>query len=120
MSSTAPAVVPVILTGTPVVPGVVLGPVVRPSGAVRLPEGDLPAVPEEGRAAERERLAAAADTVAGRLADRAAGATGASAEVLTATAGMARDRGLIGAVEQLVGQGVPAELAVVRAAQQFV
>jgi phosphoenolpyruvate-protein phosphotransferase (PTS system enzyme I) len=120
MSSTAPAVVPVVLTGTPVVPGVVLGPVVRPAGAVRLPDGDLPAVPEEGRAAERERLAAATEAVAGRLADRAAGATGASAEVLTATAGMARDRGLIGAVEQLVGQGVPAELAVVRAAQQFV
>ena len=46
MSSTAPAspaapVGPVVLTGTPVVPGVVLGPVVRPAGAVRLPDDDL-------------------------------------------------------------------------------
>jgi phosphotransferase system enzyme I (PtsI) len=121
-AATAPATAarPVVLSGTPVVPGVVLGPVVRPAGAVRLPGDDLPPVPEEGRAAERERLDAAARAVADRLTVRAAAATGASAEVLTATAGMARDRGLIGAVEQHVGQGAPAELAVVRAAQQFV
>ena len=30
---------PVVLTGTPVVPGVALGPVIRPAGAVRLPDG---------------------------------------------------------------------------------
>jgi phosphoenolpyruvate-protein phosphotransferase (PTS system enzyme I) len=43
MTRTAPAPAvasaPTVLTGTPVVPGVALGPVVRPSGSVLLPEG---------------------------------------------------------------------------------
>ena len=36
---------PTVLTGTPVVPGVALGPVIRPTGAVRLPEGGGSEVP---------------------------------------------------------------------------
>jgi phosphotransferase system enzyme I (PtsI) len=109
-----------VLTGTPVVPGVVVGPVVRPTGAVRLPEGDGPPVPDEHRADERARFAAAAQAVAARLASRAAAATGVSAEVLAATAGMAADRGLLGAVEQRIADGLAADVATVRAAQQFV
>jgi phosphotransferase system enzyme I (PtsI) len=114
------APVPTVLTGTPVVPGVVVGPAVRPAGAVRLPQGEGEPVPEEGRDAERARFSAAAAAVAARLAGRAAAATGASAEVLAATAAMAADRGLLAAVEAQIGQGRAAEVATVRAAQQFV
>jgi phosphotransferase system enzyme I (PtsI) len=117
MSTTAARTV---LTGTPVVPGVVLGPVVRPSGAVLLPAEAFDPLPETAREEERERFSAAAEAVAGRLAERAAAATGMTAEVLSATAGMARDRGLLGAVEQRITAGVPAAVATVQAAQQFV
>jgi phosphotransferase system enzyme I (PtsI) len=127
MSTTAPGTEslpatagPVILTGTPVVPGVALGPVIRPSGAVQLPSEDQPPMAEEGRAAEKERFSAAATVVAERLERRAAGATGVSAEVLTATAGLARDRGLLSSVEQRIDAGAPAAVATLQAAQQFV
>src|SRR3954467_9203020 len=115
-STTAPAV----LTGTPVVPGAVLGPVIRPAGAVQLPPENAAQVPEADRPAERARFVAAAETVAGRLTDRAAAATGVSAEVLSTTAGLARDRGLLSAVEQRIAAGTPAAVATVEAAQQFV
>ena len=108
-----------VLTGTPVVPGVALGPVIRPSGAVRLPGDGEPDVEEAARPAERQRFVAAADVVAGRLAQRAAAATGVSAEVLSTTAGLARDRGLLSAVEQRIDSGAPAAVATVQAAQQF-
>ncbi|MGY1696364.1 putative PEP-binding protein [Geodermatophilus sp. SYSU D00814] len=110
-----------VLTGTPVVPGVVLGPVVRPAGAVRLPDAEsAETLPETARAEERARFTAAAEAVAGRLATRAAAATGMTAEVLSATAGLARDRGLLSAAEQRIDAGTPAAVAVVQAAQQFV
>ncbi|MGY1745789.1 putative PEP-binding protein [Blastococcus sp. SYSU D00695] len=120
MSSPAAASSRTVLTGTPVVPGVAWGPVVRPSGAVVLPDGSgRPVAPEE-RAGEAERFTAAAGAVADRLAARAAAATGASAEVLAATAALARDRGLLAAVEQRIAAGSPAAVATVEAAQQFV
>jgi phosphotransferase system enzyme I (PtsI) len=109
-----------VLTGTPVVPGVALGPVVRPSEGVRLPEGEQPELAEESRAGEKELFRAAAELVAARLAARAASATGVSAEVLSTTAGIARDRALWGAAEQRIDTGVPAASATVQAAQQFV
>ena len=56
--------VPTVLVGTPVVPGVALGPVIRPAGAVRLPGDDGAVLPEEERAREEERFAAAAAVVA--------------------------------------------------------
>jgi phosphotransferase system enzyme I (PtsI) len=110
----------VVLTGTPVVPGVAVGPVVRPSGAVRLPEPDPTPVPDAERAGEKGRFAVAAGVVADRLAQRAAAATGVSAEVLSATAGLARDRGLLSAVEQRIDAGSSAAAATVATAQQFV
>ncbi|MCW2579855.1 MAG: phosphoenolpyruvate-protein phosphotransferase [Blastococcus sp.] len=122
MSSTAdfPAAVgSVVLTGTPVVPGVAVGPVVRPSGSVRLPAPDVAPVDDAGRAAEKERYRAAAETVAQRLGDRAAAATGVSAEVLSTTAGIARDRALRTTAEQRIDEGSPADVAAVLAAQQF-
>jgi phosphotransferase system enzyme I (PtsI) len=127
MSTTSPgtaslpsATGPTVLTGTPVVPGVALGPVIRPSGAVELPAEGQPPVPEDARPAEKKRFVAAADLVASRLADRAAAATGVSAEVLSTTAGLARDRGLLSAVEQRIDAGTPAAVATAAAAQQFV
>src|SRR3954471_5371114 len=114
--SLPPTAGPVVLTGTPVVPGVAYGPVIRPSGAVQLPADDQSALPEDGRPGEKERFGAAADVVADRLARRAAAATGVSAEVLTATAGLARDRGLLSAVEQRIDAGTPAPVATVQAA----
>ena len=110
---------PIVLTGTPVVPGVALGPVIRPAGSVRLPGEGQPAVPEADRPAEKARFVAAAETVAGRLTERAAAATGVSAEVLSTTAGLARDRGLLSSVEQRIDAGAPAAVATVQAAQQF-
>ncbi len=107
---------PTVLTGTPVVPGVALGPVIRPSGAVRLPGNGAPEIPEGARPAEKQRFVAAAELVAGRLAQRAAAATGVSAEVLSTTAGLARDRGLLSTVEQRIDAGSSAEVATVQAA----
>ena len=117
-STAAPATV--VLTGTPVVPGVALGPVVRPTGTVRLPDPDGAPVPPEERAGERGRFEAAAGVVADRLGARAAAATGVSAEVLHTTAGLARDRGLLSAVAQRIDAGASAPVATVGAAQQFV
>src|SRR3954469_7726271 len=111
---------PTVLTGTPVVPGVAVGPVVRPIGAVELPTGPGPGVPEERRTAEKVRFSAAAEAVAVRLEVRAAAATGVSAEVLTTTAQLARDRCLLSTVEQRIGDGAAADVATVGAAEQFV
>ncbi|WP_222264819.1 phosphoenolpyruvate--protein phosphotransferase [Modestobacter marinus] len=111
---------PVVLTGTPVVPGVAVGPVIRPVGAVELPSTEGPWIADDERAAEKERFGAAAEAVAQRLADRAAAATGVSAEVLATTAQLARDRGLLSAVEQRIGEGSSAPVATVAAAAQFV
>ena len=95
---------PAVLTGTPVVPGAAVGPVVRPAGAVRLPDERGDVVPEAGREEEKARYRAAAEVVADRLTARAAASTGVSAEVLSTTAGIARDRALR-TVAELAGQG---------------
>ncbi len=107
-----------VFRGTPVVPGIGVGPAVRPSPRPEVP-AEGPEVAPGDRDAEKGRFTAAANTVADRLTARAAGATGASAEVLTATAGLARDRGLLAAVEQRIGSGTPAPQAVAGAAEQF-
>jgi phosphotransferase system enzyme I (PtsI) len=109
-----------VLVGTPVVPGAAVGPVVRPSGAVRLPAESGAVLPEDEREGEKERYRAAAEVVAGRLTARAAASTGVSAEVLSTTAGIARDRALRTTAEQRIDQGASAPVAAVQAAQQFV
>src|SRR5688500_17564130 len=115
----APSTVdPVVLPGTPVVPGVAWGPVMRPSGAVLLTSDAGVVVAEEERAGEKERFAAVAGEVADRLTERASAATGVSAEVLATTAGLAPERGLLSAVEQRIDVGTPAAVATVQAAQQ--
>ncbi|MGY1825196.1 MULTISPECIES: putative PEP-binding protein [unclassified Blastococcus] len=110
---------PAVLTGTPVVPGAAVGPVVRPAGAIRLPADDGAEVPGSERESEKARYGAAAEAVAARLTSRAAAATGVSAEVLSTTAGIARDRALRTAAEQRIDAGAPAAVAAVQAAQQF-
>jgi phosphotransferase system enzyme I (PtsI) len=82
------------LRGTPVVPGVVHGPVVVAAAHVAPP---AIAAFEEARldeAAATEAYDAAVALVADRLAGRAGKAAGAAAEVLAATAGLTRDKGL--------------------------
>lgn len=109
-----------VLHGVPVVPGVQYAPVIRPG---KLPETDLDAggdVAEADRDAEKERFTAAAATVAGRLRERAAHATGAASEVLAATATLATDRGWLGAAEKRIRDGAPAVRAVDGAIDQFV
>lgn len=107
------------LRGVPAVAGVAYGPVLRPN-TVRLPEEQLPEVKESERAAEAARFAAAAAAVAGRLRQRAQHATGAAAEVLAATAGLAQDRAWLGAAEKRIASGTPAVVATVQAVEQFV
>ena len=107
-----------VRTGTPVVPGVGLGPAVRPAPRPPLPQG-TEEVPEPRRAVELARFSAAAEVVAGRLSERAGRASGVAAEVLQATAALARDRGLLAAVEQRIRTGSPAPQATVSAAEQF-
>ncbi len=105
------------ITGTPVVPGVGFGPVVRPAPRPKLPTAVE--VAEAERALAVEAFNKAVETVAQRLLARASKATGAAAEVLTATASLAQDRGLQGAVEKQIKAGMDAAHAMQKAAEQF-
>ncbi len=95
---TLPVDVPASLQGTPVVPGVAYGPVLVAtadiSAAAVSAFRELTLDKDEALA----RYDAAVAAVSGRLTERAARASGSAAEVLTATAGLARDPGLRGAV----------------------
>lgn len=68
----------------------------------------------------RQRFVEAAATVSGRLDQRAALATGVSAEVLTANAVLARDRGWAKAVVKELKKGLGVEEATVAATETFV
>ncbi|QZT62986.1 phosphoenolpyruvate--protein phosphotransferase [Mycolicibacterium austroafricanum] len=110
-----------VLHGVPVVGGVQYAPVIRPGKLPPTDVGDtMPDLAEDRRAAESERFAAAAATVAGRLRERAAHATGAASEVLAATATLAQDRGWLGAAEKRIKEGTPAVRAVNGAIDQFI
>nr|WP_255207482.1 phosphoenolpyruvate--protein phosphotransferase [Mycolicibacterium sp. PAM1] len=123
MTATTPSTsleVGAVLHGVPVVPGVQYAPVIRPG---KLPDTDLDAggeIAEAERDAEKARFTAAAATVADRLRERAAHATGAASEVLAATATLATDRGWLGAAEKRIKDGAPAVRAVDGAIDQFV
>ncbi|BBX19324.1 phosphoenolpyruvate--protein phosphotransferase [Mycolicibacterium duvalii] len=119
MTTSSPLTSPV-LHGVPVVAGVQYGPVIRPG---TLPDVDVQAgadLAEADRPAEVERFTAAATTVATRLRERATHASGAAAEVLTATATLAQDRAWLGAAEKRIKDGAPAVRAVAGAVDQFV
>jgi phosphotransferase system enzyme I (PtsI) len=109
------------LRGTPVVPGVAYGPAVVARGEV------APAAVVafgDGGYADPEAALAAYDDAAARVADgftdKAGRASGATAEVLAASAGLARDRGLRGAVRKNLRGGSPLLVAVHDAVEQFV
>ncbi|WLP92953.1 phosphoenolpyruvate--protein phosphotransferase [Gordonia sp. NB41Y] len=109
------------LQGTPVVGGIAYGPVIRAGERIGA-AGDLETrteVDEADRDAEQARFTAAAAAVAARLRDRASHASGAAAEVLIATAGLAEDRGWTGAVAKRIADGAPAALAATGATAQF-
>ncbi len=90
-----------ILHGNGVVPGIGVGPVVRPMPTPEPPAHEEPVDPETGAA----RFSEAAGVVADRLAARASHASGAAAEVLMATSSLARDRGLVALVRKRLTEG---------------
>ena len=106
------------LHGTPVVPGVGYGPVIRPGSRPVVPPGRVE-VAEVDRAAEVERFRAAAGVVAQRLRDRAGQATGSAAEVLSANAAMAADRGWLGAADKAIRAGSDATAAATAATDKI-
>jgi phosphotransferase system enzyme I (PtsI) len=108
------------LHGTPVVPGVAYAPALVVRGEVS-PE----AVARFDRSAyDEESGLAAYDEAAGAVADgfarRAGQASDAAAEVLTASAGLARDKGLRSAVRKHLKSGDDLLAAVHAAVEQFV
>lgn len=110
-----------VLRGTPVVPGVAAGPAllvrgeVSPEAIARFGDGDFTDA-EAAMAAYDDAVGAVADSFS-RKADKA---TGPAAEVLTASAGLARDKGLRSAVAKNVAAGQGLVSAVDAAVEQFV
>ena len=107
------------IKGTGVVAGVAYAEAVwvRPRPALPT-EGSID--PEQASESEYKRFLAAVDTVANRLEKRAAAAEGQAAEVLTATAGMVKDRGWHKTVRKNIRTGRNAEFATVGATDKFV
>lgn len=91
-----------VLHGNGVVPGIGVGPVVRPMPRPVVPTDEPSLDPKAGAA----RFSEAANIVADRIAERAGRATGAAAEVLMATSALARDRGLVALVQKRLVDGV--------------
>ncbi|MCL8027091.1 phosphoenolpyruvate--protein phosphotransferase [Nocardioides bruguierae] len=108
------------VTGTPVVPGLAHGPVL----CVRTEISPAAVAAFEARPALDEEAALAAyDEAVGQVAAgferRAAEGSGAAAEVLTASAGLARDKGLRSAVRKHLRAGTPLLAALHAAVEQF-
>ncbi|MCJ0976352.1 phosphoenolpyruvate--protein phosphotransferase [Rhodococcus sp. ARC_M12] len=106
------------LRGTPVVPGVGYGRVIRPGARPSIP-ADTGEVPEADRESEKAVFDAAANAVATRLRGRAELATGAASEVLSANAAMATDRGWLGAARASIAKGSSAVAATAAATEKF-
>jgi phosphoenolpyruvate-protein phosphotransferase (PTS system enzyme I) len=104
-----------VLQGTGVVPGIGTGHVVRPMPRPNVPDDEPRTSAEEAV----ERFSVAAETVAQRLEQRASKASGATAEVLVATAALARDRGLVGLVSAQLDSGQGVAAATVAAVEQL-
>ncbi|HEX6248138.1 MAG TPA: phosphoenolpyruvate--protein phosphotransferase [Nocardioidaceae bacterium] len=119
MTSSTSAASQAGLHGTPVVPGVAYGPVVVASAGVspRAVEAFERLSLDEGEAIEA--YDGAVTLVADRLAGRADKASGSAAEVLTATAGLTRDKGLRSAVVKRVRAGDPLLTALHGSVDQF-
>ncbi len=103
--------------GTPVVPGIAMGPVIRPAPAV-----DVSGVSEIKAGSpedEGKRFDEAVSVVASRLKARSLEASGVAAEVLAAQVGLVADKGLRKAVAKAIGKGMSAEAATVAGVSQF-
>jgi phosphotransferase system enzyme I (PtsI) len=121
VTSSAPADPVATLRGTPVVPGLAYGPVVLVAQEVA--PAAIEAYGDGGHAGAEAALAAydvAASAVADGFAAKAARASGAAAEVLTASAGLTRDKGLRQAVASRVDGGTALLEAVHDGVAQFV
>ncbi len=95
-----------VLHGTPVVPGVIHAPVVvATSGLSQVKVDAFDSRTFADEAAALDAYDAATSAVAGRLTDRAATVDGPAAEVLAATAGLVRDKGLRSAVTKRLRAG---------------
>ncbi|MEQ6901109.1 phosphoenolpyruvate--protein phosphotransferase [Nocardioides sp. YIM 152588] len=109
-----------LLRGTPVVPGVVAGPVVHvrdeisPEAIERFGDGGF-----ADADAAMEAYDGAAAAVADDFTARAAAVSDGAAAVLTASAGLARDKGLRAAVVKGLGEGGGPVAAVRAAVDQF-
>jgi phosphotransferase system enzyme I (PtsI) len=119
VTTSAPEGSAAALRGTPVVPGLAYGPVVQVAQEVS-PE----AVAAYAGPADAESALAAYDAAAGQVAEgfsaKAARASGAATEVLTASAGLTRDKGLRQAVSTRVEGGATLLDAVHEGVAQFV
>lgn len=105
------------LHGTPVVPGVGWGRVIRPAPRPGPPVGNVPC---GDPASEKERFYRARETVISRLQARADAASGLAADVLTATAAMAGDPQLADATVSAIDGGNSAPEAMWVSAQSFI
>ncbi|HEX6149453.1 phosphoenolpyruvate--protein phosphotransferase [Nocardioides sp.] len=108
------------LHGTPVVPGLAHGPAL----VARTDVSDNAIAAFDGSSLTEGAATERYDEVAGQVADgfaaKAATASGAAAEVLTASAGLARDKGLRGAVVKQLKSGDDLVSAVEAAVESFV
>ena len=108
-----------LITGTGVVAGVAYANAVWVRPRPTLPQAGE-TIADEVKNEEIQRFTQAAETVAGRLQQRADAAEGNAAEVLKATSKMVTDRGWHKAVKKNIKAGHPAEYAVVAATEKFV
>lgn len=108
-----------LLTGTPVVPGLGLGPVLVVRATIDPDALAAHVSPREEAAALAAYDAAVAEVATG-YERRAAAGHGAAAEVLTASAGLARDKGLRSAVRKHLRAGSDLLPALAAAVDQFV
>jgi len=120
MATTSGSATTTLLQGTPVVPGIAHAPaaVVRNEispAAIERYDGTVHADEESALAAYDEVVTAVADGFAAK-AERVSGA---AAEVLTASAGLARDKGLRGGVRKQLRSGDDLLTAVRQAVDQF-
>jgi phosphoenolpyruvate-protein phosphotransferase (PTS system enzyme I) len=109
-----------VLRGTPVVAGVAYAPAIVVSTGIdpdALATFEARPFPHDDAALEAYDAAVA--TVAAGLIARAAAVSGAAAEVLTATAGLARDKGLRAAVAKRLAAGDSLLAAINAAVEQF-
>lgn len=119
MSPTTSPADPPAVHGIGVVPGIAYAPAAWSGARPALPT-DNRVLPRAQRDGEWTSLEAASLAVADRFTARAATASGAAAEVLAVSAGLARDPGWLRVAQTLIAAGRPATMATIDAINQFV